>query len=55
MASQRKNIPKSNDLVDAPETSVSSDGYRHSVDQDYAISILMELQKSMGKLESVIF
>lgn len=28
-------------------------GYRHSVDQDYAISILMELQKSMGKIESV--
>lgn len=38
-----------------PATTPRGDtGYKHAVDQDYAISILLEMQKSLGKVENAV-
>lgn len=46
--SDRQQVPPSTAQSSVPPT------YRHVIDQDYAISMLMEMQKSMGKLEQAV-
>jgi len=37
-----------------PPSTPSAKTYKHAIDQDYAISILMEMQRTLGKIENAV-
>ena len=53
MASPRKNIPKNSDFVDAPETSVSSDGRLDMRAGDYSAHIWQSLDSVNRELGTI--